>query len=397
MSRRTSEEISRSERRSVRAPDPRNRAAAKAQGRSYKIGIINIPAFYIDFRGRAEGEKNYISTARDVHRLLQELEAEHVSGVVIDLRNNGGGSLLEATEVTGLFIPHGPVVQIRDKSGNVEVDDDNDSNIAYSGPLAVLVNRFTASASEIFAAAIQDYHRGIVAGSVTYGKGTVQTLIDLNRFVPHDGNAGQLKLTIDKFYRVDGASTQDKGVMPDIILPSLINPKEFGEETRDDALPWDRIAPADYTPLRLGLTRALPELTELHDARIAHNAIWKLYLEGIRQLEAQRDEKSVSLLLSAREKQRTEHDRERLALANAWRRLKGLPPVANLEAAYQLTQDGKHAKPGASHSGGNNTSSNSSPLVPDVLLRETAHIVADMAALDVGSLPAPMTAAAGSK
>ena len=366
-------------------------------GRSYKIGIINIPAFYIDFRGRAEGEKNYISTARDVHRLLQELEAEHVSGVVIDLRNNGGGSLLEATEVTGLFIPHGPVVQIRDKSGNVEVDDDNDSNIAYTGPLAVLVNRFTASASEIFAAAIQDYHRGIVAGSVTYGKGTVQTLIDLNRFVPHDGNAGQLKLTIDKFYRVDGASTQDKGVMPDIILPSLINPKEFGEETRDDALPWDRIAPADYTPLRLGLTRALPELTKLHDARIAHNAIWKLYLEGIRQLEAQRDEKSVSLLLSAREKQRTEHDRERLALANAWRRLKGLPPVANLEAAYQLTQDGKHAKPGASHSGGNNTSSNSSPLVPDVLLRETAHIVADMAALDVGSLPAPMTAAAGSK
>jgi len=360
-------------------------------GRKLKIGIINIPAFYSDFEGRLEGEKNYTSTTRDVRKLLQELEAEHVDGVVIDLRNNGGGALDEATKLTGLFIPHGPVVQIRDTSGNVEVDDDDDSSIVYTGPLTVLVNRFTASASEIFAAAIQDYHRGVIVGSITYGKGTVQRLIDLNRFVPGNQDVGQLKLTVDKFYRVNGASTQRKGVTPDIVLPTPINPTEFGEETQDDALPWDQIASADYTPLHLGLATALPKLLKLHDERIAHNPDWALFLKGIQQLEAERSNKSVSLLLSEREKLQTVRDHEKLVLANSWRKLKGLPPAKNLDEAYKLTGNDKASTD--DENSGDDNDNGISGLVPDVLLQETAHITADMAILNVGSMPSTLATA----
>ena len=360
-------------------------------GRKLKIGIVNIPAFYSDFEGRLEGEKNYTSTTRDVRKLLQELEAEHVDGVVIDLRNNGGGALDEATKLTGLFIPHGPVVQIRDTSGSVEVDDDDDSSIVYTGPLMVLVNRFTASASEIFAAAIQDYHRGLIVGSTTYGKGTVQRLIDLNRFVPGNQDVGQLKLTVDKFYRVNGASTQRKGVLPDIILPTPIDPKEFGEETEDDALPWDQIASADYTPLHLDLTAALPKLTKLHEDRIVDNPEWTLFLKGIQLLEAERSAKSVTLLLSEREKLQTTRDDEKLRLANSWRKLKGLSPAKSLDEAYKLTGKDK-ASPNDENSGGDNDNG-ASGLVPDVLLQETANIIADMAILNVGSMPSsPATA-----
>ncbi|MGH8415665.1 MAG: carboxy terminal-processing peptidase, partial [Gammaproteobacteria bacterium] len=282
-------------------------------------------------------------------------------------------------------------------------DDDDDSGIVYTGPLAVLVNRLTASASEIFAAAIQDYHRGIVVGATTYGKGTVQRLIDLNRFIPGNQDAGQLKLTVDKFYRVNGASTQRKGVTPDIALPSPIDPKEFGEETQDDALPWDQIASADYTPLQLGIPAALPKLDKLHVERIAHDPAWALFLDGIQQLQTQRNEKSVSLLLSMREKQRAEHDRQRLALANSWRRLKGLPPAVSLEEAYKLAETGTPSKTAATAStraltaDGNTTDAvdDVNAIVPDVVLQETAHIVADMTAAGVSSLPASVGTAGG--
>ena len=360
---------------------------------AYKIGVITIPAFYSDFEGRLEGERDYTSTTRDVRKLLLELEAQHVDGVVIDLRNNGGGALDEATKLTGLFIPHGPVVQIRHQDGRVQVIDDDDSGIVYTGPLAVLVNRFTASASEIFAAAIQDYHRGIVVGTTTYGKGTVQSLFDLNRILPGNEDAGQLKLTVDKFYRVNGASTQRKGVTPDIALPSSIDPTEFGEETQDDALPWDQIAPTDYTPLHLGLAAALPKLDKMHAERIAHNPAWALYMDGIQQLQAQRSEKSVSLVLTARKMQRADQDRERLALANDWRRLKGLPPATSLEDAYKPAETSTRvaATAAATPDGESAESGDLNSLIPDVLLQETARIVVDMATLKVGSLP-PTTA-----
>ncbi|MBU6420667.1 MAG: carboxy terminal-processing peptidase [Gammaproteobacteria bacterium] len=352
---------------------------------SYKIGVITIPAFYSDFAGRMEGEANYTSTTRDVRKLLLELEAEHVDGVVIDLRNNGGGALDEATKLTGLFIPHGPVVQIRHRDGRVDVLDDDDSGIVYRGPLAVLVNRFTASASEIFAAAIQDYHRGLIIGSDTYGKGSVQTLFDLNRIVPGNQDAGQLKLTVDKFYRVNGASTQRKGVTPDITLPSNIDPQEFGEETQDDALPWDQIAAVDYSPLHLGIAAMLPKLDKLHSERTAHSPAWALYLDGLRLLAQERAEKSVPLLLTARAAQRSDRDRERLALANGWRKLKGLPPAANLEAAYKLAESGADKAHDTTEQ--DTGADDAAALVPDVLLQETARIAADMAALGVGNLP----------
>ncbi|HET7649401.1 MAG TPA: carboxy terminal-processing peptidase [Gammaproteobacteria bacterium] len=372
----------------------------KQDHRTYRIGVVVIPSFYSDFQGRMEGEKNYASTTHDVRRLLQQLNAAHVDGVIIDLRNNGGGSLQEADDLTGLFIPHGPMVQIRDTDGKVDVEDDDHSGVTYTGPLAVLVNRFTASASEIFAAAIQDYHRGVIIGSTTYGKGTVQTLFDLNRIIPGDDDAGQLKLTVEKFYRVNGASTQRKGVTPDITLPTAIDPTEFGEETQDSALPWDQIAATDYTPLHLGIDKALPALIRLHDARIAHDKAWALYLDELKLYKQQRDENAVSLVLSEREKQRAELDRQRLKIANGWRELKGLPPAATLDAALDTDKDkkpGSHAtaSPNPEDSGGD-TEDNG--LEPDVLLNAAAHIVSDMDRLGVGRLPraaaAPDNAAA---
>ncbi|MDE2234104.1 MAG: carboxy terminal-processing peptidase [Gammaproteobacteria bacterium] len=353
-------------------------------GQTYKIGVVNIPIFYSDFEGRAEGEKNYTSTTRDVRKLLLELEAEHVSGVVIDLRNNGGGALDEATKLTGLFIPHGPVVQIRDTGGDVEVDDDDDSSVVYTGPLVVLVNRLTASASEIFTAAIQDYHRGLVVGSTTYGKGTVQRLIDLSRYLPGSESVGELKLTVDKFYRVNGSSTQIKGVTPDIVLPSPVSSKEFGEETEEDALPWDQIAPAKYTPLSLGIDKSIPELNKLHAQRTLKIPEWALYLDGLRQLQSERDTKSVSLLLSERKLQQRKLDDAKLTLANDWRKLRKLPAAKSLDEAYKLPASGTAAD-------GANASN---LLVPDMLLQESAQITIDMEKMGIGSMPSIPQAAA---
>jgi carboxyl-terminal processing protease len=338
--------------------------------KDYKIGVITIPGFYEDVEARMAGQKDYTSTTHDVRKLLGELQAQKVDGVVIDLRNDGGGSLKEAEDLTGLFIPEGPVVQIRHSDGDVQVDDeDEDSGVAYSGPLTVLVNRFTASAAEIFAAAVQDYHRGVVVGSVTYGKGSVQQLRDLNRFVSSDDDAGQLKLTTDKFYRVNGSSTQDKGVEPDITLPALVDAKDFGESSNPTALPWDEIKPSDYTPLKSGLGAALPQLSAAHSSRAATDPAWKLFMQGVQEMDRERSQTSISLVLADRQKQRAEDDAKRLATLNGWRKLKGLPPAANLEAAMKgASQD----------SGGADVEAEG--IAPDVLLNETAAITADIGA-----------------
>jgi carboxyl-terminal processing protease len=336
--------------------------------KDYKIGVITIPGFYEDVEARMAGQKDYTSTTHDVRKLLGELQAQKVDGVVIDLRNDGGGSLKEAEDLTGLFIPEGPVVQIRHSDGDVQVDDeDEDDGVAYSGPLTVLVNRFTASAAEIFAAAVQDYHRGVVVGSVTYGKGTVQQLRDLNRFMSSDADAGQLKLTTDKFYRVNGSSTQDKGVEPDITLPALVDAKDFGESSNPTALPWDEIKPSDYTPMNSGLNAALPKLNADHSSRTATDPAWKLFMDGVHDLDRQRAETSISLVLADRQKLRAEDDAKRLGILNSWRKLKGLPPAATLEAAM------KGASP---DSGGADVDAEG--IAPDVLLNETAAITADM-------------------
>ena len=332
---------------------------------TYKVGVITVPGFYEDLQARMQGDKNYTSTTHDVRRLVNELKAQHVDGIVMDLRNNGGGSLKEAEDLTGLFVPPGPVVQIRHQNGRIDVEDeDDDQGVLYSGPLVVLVNRYTASASEIFAAAIQDYHRGPVVGSVTYGKGTVQTLQDLDRFIPGDGDSGQLKLTVDKFYRVSGSSTQNKGVSPDITLPALVDPTQVGESTNDSALPWDEIGRADYSALQAGLDKVLPKLTQEHAERITKDQDWHLFMDALHEADTERAETSASLVLATRQKQQAEDDAKRLAIANAWRKLKGLPPAATLEAALKLPKGTDEAEAPA--------------LEPDVLLAESAQIVADI-------------------
>ncbi len=350
----------------------------------YTIGVITVPGFYEDVEARMAGQKDYTSTTHDVRKLLGELQAQHVDGVVIDLRNDGGGSLKEAEDLTGLFIPQGPVVQIRHSDGAVQVDDeDEDDGVVYAGPLTVLVNRFTASASEIFAAAIQDYHRGVVVGSVTYGKGTVQQLLNLNRFVPGDDDAGQLKLTTDKFYRVTGSSTQHNGVSPDILLPALVDPKDFGESSNPTALPWDEIKPSAYTPLKAGLDKALPQLSAEHSTRTAADPAWKLFMDGVHDLDVQRSQTSISLVLADRQKQRSEDDAKRLGLLNGWRKLKGMPPAATLEVAM------KAAKPDSA-----DADPDSDSLTPDVLLDETAAITADLSGQGLFQVPPASAVAA---
>ena len=282
------------------------------EGTTFKLGIIDVPTFYIDFEGRREGDRNYKSTTRDVRKLLNELKEEKVDGVIIDLRNNGGGSLQEAIDLTGLFIKDGPVVQVRNKDGSIDVGVDKNSDIAYEGPLAVMVNRYSASASEIFSGAIQDYGRGIVIGENTYGKGTVQNLYDLNKFlVGTDSDLGQLKLTIAKYYRVNGHSTQNKGVVPDIILPSEIDPEEFGESSNESALPWDQIASSEYTPFA-AISGLIPGLIKEHKERVKNNQEFQYILEDIREYDEKKEQKRYSLNEEIRkaEKENQEAKRE---------------------------------------------------------------------------------------
>jgi len=275
-----------------------------------KIGVIDLPSFYSDFGARSAGDKDYRSTTRDVAKLIGELKQEGVQGIVVDLRNNGGGSLAEADSMTGLFIDKGPVVQVRGSHGEVQVQGDDDAGMAWSGPLAVLVNRGTASASEIFSAAIQDYHRGLVIGEPTFGKGTVQTLVDLDKFASGDSEKpqlGELKMTIQEFFRINGGSTQLKGVTPDIEFPKNGDEKDFGESTYDNALPWTQIPPADYQPVA-NLSAYLPQLLKQHDQRAAQSPAWKLMLDELAQYKKMRDMTTISLNLATREAERKQQE-----------------------------------------------------------------------------------------
>jgi carboxyl-terminal processing protease len=218
-----------------------------------RIGVIEIPAFYRDFRAESSGDKDFRSTTRDVGALIEKLKKDGVDGILVDLRGNGGGSLTEATALTGLFIDEGPVVQVKDSFGKVEVETDPNPGVVFTGPLAVLVDRNSASASEIFAGAMQDYGRGIIIGEPTFGKGTVQTLIDLNRFVPgNDDDLGRLRLTMAEFFRVSGGSTQLRGVEPDIEFPTATDNDDHGERGLDNPLPWARIDQADFKRVSRG-------------------------------------------------------------------------------------------------------------------------------------------------
>ncbi|MDP2324146.1 MAG: carboxy terminal-processing peptidase, partial [Gammaproteobacteria bacterium] len=301
-------------------------------GETVNIGVITVPSFYQDFEARNRGDKDYISTTRDVRRLLGELRKEKIAGLVLDLRGNGGGHLTEATSLTGLFIDRGPVVQLRHTNGMIEVLDDPEPEVAYSGPLVVLVDRYSASASEIFAAAIQDYHRGLVVGQQTFGKGTFQNLYpldDYSRSTPEPG-LGQLTLTMGKFYRVNGGSTQHKGVIPDITLPSAIDSSKIGESSRERALPWDQIAAAQFKASQ-PLDTAISELTRFESTKLASNPD-RQYLEAdIAATGEIRAQEQVSLNLEARKLEREQLLKAQLDRENAWRSARGLTAVDSIE------------------------------------------------------------------
>jgi carboxyl-terminal processing protease len=328
-------------------------------GRDWRIGVIEVPSFYRDYRALSTGDKNYTSTTKDVKRLIGELEDQGIDGLVLDLRDNGGGHLTEATALSGLFIDNGPVVQLRNSNGRISRLDDPDPvpRVAYNGPLAVLVNRYSASASEIFAAAIQDYARGVIIGQKTFGKGTVQNLYSLDQYVrrPDDEGLGQLTLTIGKYYRVTGESTQHRGVVPDITLPSHIDAEVVGESVRESALPWDTIRTTKFRPGE-PLDSTISSLTASYNQRSQGDPDFQYLVEGIRDIEEVRAKKAVSLNIDKRMQEREESISRRLERENARRAALQLEPVASIEELEKMD-------------------------APDVQLDQAADIVTDLAVM----------------
>ena len=340
-----------------------------------KIGVIELPSFYSDFGTRSEGDKDFKSATRDVAKLLGELKAAGVQGVVVDLRDNGGGSLSEANSMTGLFIDKGPVVQVRDAKGHVEVEGSDDPRMTWSGPLAVLVNRGTASASEIFAAAIQDYHRGLIIGEPTFGKGTVQNLIDLDRFSSGDSEKpqyGELKMTIAEFFRINGGSTQLKGVTPDIEFPKNGDAKDFGESTYDNALPWTQIAPADYKTVA-DMNAYLPQLQQMHDARVAKSPAWSLMLDELAQYKTMRDKTTISLNLATRETERKQQDATQAAFRARHKTIDGSDALLSDEDS--IVDDGLNANERSLKT--ELKEQKDAKKAKDVPLTEAAHVLSD--------------------
>jgi carboxyl-terminal processing protease len=369
-----------------------------------RIGVISLPTFYQDFEARRRGDKDFKSATRDVQRILGELKKEKVDNVLIDLRNNGGGSLVEAVELTGLFIDKGPVVQQRTAEGRVEVESDTNPGLAWDGPMGVLINRGSASASEIFAAAIQDYGRGLVIGEPSFGKGTVQTLIDLDRFSQSEKvRYGELKMTIAQFFRVNGGTTQLRGVTPDIKLPVTSDIENFGESSFDNALPWVTIKPATFMPAG-DLKELVAPLQQRHEARIAKDKEFQDLREDIAEVMRLRKENAVSLNEAVRRKERDAQDaraKQREARLAATRGAtsedEAIAPGGGKESRSKTPAPTRAAKPAVA---ARNAPSRDDGLqaderdlqaelaaekaakdAKDVLLQEAAHILADEAGM----------------
>jgi carboxyl-terminal processing protease len=343
-----------------------------------KIGVITLPGFYLDFEAARRGDPDARSATSDVAKLLAELKAAKVDGVVMDLRENGGGSLVEAVELTGLFVDHGPVVQVRETGGKVSVDEDENSGVAWDGPLAVLVNRSSASASEIFAAAIQDYGRGLIIGEPTFGKGTVQNLIDLDRWPARDGTRfGQVKLTIAQFFRISGGTTQHSGVTPEIEFPVTVDASEFGESTYDNALPATRIGAAPHEELG-NFAPIVPRLQVMHEARAGKDREYQWWAQDVAQFRAERDKKVISLNEADR---RAERDR-----IEAMRKQRD----AQRKALGLATTDDGNDKDDGLQADERNVAAQvaaeeAAKKRPDPLLRESAAILADTITLLAGN------------
>lgn len=306
-------------------------------GRQFRLGVIEIPAFYINFDALQSGDENYKSTSRDVAVLIEELKEEGIDGLIVDLRNNGGGSLREANDTVGLFIKHGPTVQIKDSTGRVDILRDRSSEVAYSGPLAVLVNRLSASASEIFAGAIQDYNRGIVIGGQTFGKGTVQTLLPLSH--------GQLKLTQAKFYRISGGSTQHKGVMPDIYFPTLYDPEVIGESALDNALAWDTVKTARHGNYP-AFDQFISQVDTRYKERTLNDPDFIFMREQVEYVsEARNDDSAIPLQEEQLKVEREKAKQWQIDAENRRRALKNLQPIAELSELDEEREKDSEGRP----------------------------------------------------
>lgn len=353
--------------------------SVKSGDSTRKVGVITLPAFYEDFDARGKGDKNYRSASRDVAALLNELKKEKVDSVLVDLRNNGGGSLTEAVDLTGLFVGKGPIVQQRNARGEVNVEADDRNAPVWSGPLAVLINRGSASASEIFAAAIQDYGRGVIIGEGSFGKGTVQTMVNLDQLAHNDKpKFGELKMTIAQFFRINGGTTQLRGVTPDVSLPGFSDTENFGESSYDNALPWSEVKAADYAKLG-DIKDLVPQLKIRHDARVEKDKDYQRFVEDVTEVNTLRKKRSISLNEAdrraemAQQEARTQARAKDSAKDSANDAAKG--KVADVVADADTTDDGLQA----------NERSLSAELAAekkakdakDVLLNEAAHILSD--------------------
>ncbi|MGE5651960.1 MAG: carboxy terminal-processing peptidase [Bacillota bacterium] len=358
----------------------------KQDGVTRQVGVITLPAFYQDFDGRRKGEKEFRSATRDVKRLLEELKKDKVDAVLIDLRNNGGGSLDEAVALTGLFTGMGPVVQERNAQGQVRIDASSTARRAWDGPLGVLINRGSASASEIFAAAIQDYGRGVVIGEPSFGKGTVQTIIDLDQMAHNEKPTfGELKMTIAQFFRINGGTTQLRGVTPDIAFPAISDTERFGESSFDNALPWSQIRAASYAPAG-DMSGLVPLLKARHAARIAQDKEFQYLIEDIAELKALRKKAVLSLNEAERTKERDLRE-ARLKL----RKTADKPDGDNNKTAFKTEAPGvkKDGKPETALPDENDVDED--PPVDavrksakDIWLLEAANVAADAAGLGNG-------------
>ncbi|GAA5041612.1 tail-specific protease [Marivirga lumbricoides] len=327
-------------------------------GNKYNIGIITIPSFYLDFEAMKKGEE-YGSTTGDVKKIIAELKEKKVDGIVVDLRSNGGGSLQEAIDLSGLFIKKGPIVQIRNSDGSIEVGEDEDPEMVYDGPLAVLTNRFSASASEIFSGAIQDYNRGVIVGENTFGKGTVQNLISLNQFVPKvETELGQVKLTLAKYYRVNGSSTQHRGVKPDIKMPSPYNAENFGESSYKRAIEWDQIESSKFEKTNFLNEQIVSQLNKKHEDRLNNLEYLKSLKQDVDEAIMDQERTSISLNMEKRKAENEEALKRRNANNKLNEKISSDPDIKN-----KVNTDGE---------------------IKDPYLREGIVVLADLIALGIG-------------
>lgn len=325
-----------------------------------KIGVIDIPTFYVDFEAQAKGDSDFRSTSKDVRKLITDLNKQDVEGIIIDLRANGGGSLSESLALTGLFIKEGPVVQTKNSSGEIDINNDPDPSIFYAGSLAVLVDRNSASASEIFAGAIQDYQRGIIIGEPTYGKGTVQNIVDLNHFIKNSKvEHGKLKTTIAQFFRVSGSSNQNKGVIPDIIFPTAIDIEDHGERSLENSLPWDEVEPARYIKVSSPV-KNYKKIKSLHEDRMKSNKAFKILLAQLEFIKKSNNKKTTSLKKSKRKTERAKVLDMKHEFENELRIVQGLEPLPARDDTLDIDEFEEEDDEDKPH---------------DVLLQETARIL----------------------